>query len=50
MYDVIIIGAGVGGLSCAAKLAKNRKKILILEKIPHNEFLSWHKYAIIPLS
>lgn len=35
MYDVIIIGAGVGGLSCAAKLAKNGKKILILEKIPH---------------
>lgn len=35
MYDTIIIGAGVGGLSCAAKLAKNRKKILILEKLPH---------------
>ncbi len=35
MYDIIIIGAGVGGLSCAAKLAKNGKKILILEKISH---------------
>ena len=35
MYDVIIIGAGVGGLSCAAKLAKNGKKLLILEKIDH---------------
>lgn len=35
MYDAIIIGAGVGGLSCAAKLAKNGKNILILEKIPH---------------
>ncbi|MFX0070210.1 MAG: phytoene desaturase family protein, partial [Candidatus Hermodarchaeota archaeon] len=35
MYDVIIIGAGVGGLSCAAKLAKHKKKILIIEKIPH---------------
>ncbi len=35
MYDAIIIGAGVGGLSCAAKLAKNRKKVLILEKIHH---------------
>lgn len=35
MYDAIIIGAGVGGLSCAAKLAKNGKKILIFEKIDH---------------
>ena len=35
MYDAIIIGAGVGGLSCAAKLAINGKRIMILEKIHH---------------
>jgi all-trans-retinol 13,14-reductase len=34
MYDAIIIGAGVGGLSCAAKLAKNGKKIIVFEKFP----------------
>ncbi|MFH1062026.1 MAG: NAD(P)/FAD-dependent oxidoreductase [Candidatus Omnitrophota bacterium] len=31
-YDVIIIGAGIGGLTCGAILAKNNKKVLILEK------------------
>lgn len=35
MYDAIIIGAGVGGLSCAAKLANQGKKVLIVEKIHH---------------
>lgn len=34
-YDVIIIGAGMGGLSAAAFLAKEGKKVLILEK--HNK-------------
>jgi phytoene dehydrogenase-like protein len=34
-YDVIVIGAGIGGLSCAAKLAKNGRKILVLEKNRH---------------
>ena len=33
-YDAIIIGSGLGGLSCAAYLAKNGKKVLVLEK--HN--------------
>lgn len=33
-YDHIIIGAGNGGLSSAAKLALNGKKVLVLEK--HN--------------
>jgi len=35
MYDAIIIGAGIGGLTAAAKLAKNGLKVLILEKIHH---------------
>ncbi|HOO82983.1 MAG TPA: NAD(P)/FAD-dependent oxidoreductase [Prolixibacteraceae bacterium] len=31
-YDIIIIGAGLGGLTAGAKLAKNGKKILLLEQ------------------
>ena len=31
-YDVIVIGAGLGGLSTAATMAKNGKKVLIIEK------------------
>ena len=31
-YDAIIIGSGLGGLSCAAYLAKNGLKVLVLEK------------------
>jgi all-trans-retinol 13,14-reductase len=33
-YDVIIIGAGIGGLTCGNILAKNGLKVLILEKNP----------------
>jgi phytoene dehydrogenase-like protein len=33
-YDVIVIGAGCAGLSSAARVAKNNKKVLVLEK--HN--------------
>jgi all-trans-retinol 13,14-reductase len=33
-YDVIIIGAGLGGLTAGAKLAKEGKKVLIVEQ--HN--------------
>jgi prolycopene isomerase len=35
MKEVIIVGAGIGGLYCGAKLAKNGKRVLILEKNPH---------------
>ncbi|HOE04523.1 MAG TPA: NAD(P)/FAD-dependent oxidoreductase [Bacteroidales bacterium] len=31
-YDVIIIGSGLGGLLCAFILAKNGKKVLVVEK------------------
>ena len=32
VYDAIIIGSGLGGLSCGAYLARNGWKILVLEK------------------
>lgn len=31
-YDVIVIGAGLGGLTTAAKLSKDGKKVLVIEK------------------
>jgi all-trans-retinol 13,14-reductase len=33
--DVIVIGAGIGGLGCAAKLARNGRRVLVLEKNNH---------------
>ena len=33
-YDVIIIGGGLGGLTAGAKLAKDGKKVLLIEQ--HN--------------
>ena len=33
-YEVVIIGGGLGGLSCAATLAKKGKTVLLLEKNP----------------
>ena len=32
-YDVIIIGAGIGGLAAGAVLSKKGKKVLVLERI-----------------
>jgi all-trans-retinol 13,14-reductase len=34
LYDAIVIGAGLGGLLSAAKLARNGRKILVLEAKP----------------
>lgn len=34
MYDVIVIGAGVGGLMCANILARSGRRVLVLEKQP----------------
>ncbi len=31
-YDVIIIGAGIGGLTAGAVLSRNGKKVLLLEQ------------------
>ncbi len=31
-YDIIIIGSGLGGLTAGAKLAKEGKKVLLLEQ------------------
>ena len=31
-YDVIVVGAGMGGLACACVLAKNKKRVLLLEQ------------------
>ena len=34
-YDVIIVGSGVGGLTCASLLAKDGLKVLVLEALDH---------------
>ena len=34
-YDVIIIGSGLGGLAAGAKLAKEGKKVLLIEQQHH---------------
>ena len=31
-WDVIIVGSGMGGMSCGAALAKSGKRVLLLEK------------------
>ena len=37
-YDVIVIGAGLAGLSVAGLMAKNEgKKVLVIEKEKYND-------------
>ena len=31
-YDVVVIGAGIGGLICAALLAKEKLRVLLVEQ------------------
>jgi len=44
-YDVIIIGAGIGGLTCGAALAKAGKKVLVCEQYtqPGGYVTSFHR-------
>lgn len=45
--DVIVIGGGFGGLTCALTLAKSGKKVLVLEKcpIPGGAFQSFRRHG-----
>jgi phytoene dehydrogenase-like protein/NAD-dependent dihydropyrimidine dehydrogenase PreA subunit len=50
VYDVVIIGAGIGGLMTAAGLARAGKKVLIVEQLcfigGKYTHLTYHDYAI----
>jgi phytoene dehydrogenase-like protein len=51
-HDVIIIGAGIGGLSCAAFLANSGRRVLVLEKSPHlggTSYVFWRRGFGFPM-
>ena len=31
-YDVVVVGGGIGGLTCGALLAKNKRRVLVIEQ------------------
>ena len=43
-YDVVVIGAGAAGLSAGALLAKEGKRVVVVDRSPHlggRAMLSW---------
>src|SRR4030042_1169766 len=41
-YDVVVIGAGMGGLSCGTLLAKEGLRVLICEQYPQRRIITPH--------
>lgn len=51
-YDVILIGAGLGGLTCAALLANGGRRVLVLEKDRHvggTSYVFWRRGFGFPM-
>ncbi len=51
-HDVIVIGAGIGGLSCAAFLASSGRRVLVLERSRHiggTSYIFWRRGFGFPM-
>jgi flavin-dependent dehydrogenase len=48
-YDVLIVGAGPGGLKAAQVLAENRKNVLVLEKLSEEKLGEKICHGMLPL-